>query len=513
MKLLKTILFTGFISFAFGQAPLIQWQQTLGGSDFDFANSIQQTSDGGYIVAGSSSSSDGDVTGGNGFIDSDYWIVKLDASGSLDWQKTLGGSGNDFAESIQQTSDGGYIVAGYSSSVDGDIISNKGFYDYWIVKLDALGNIDWQKTLGGSEDDYANSIQQTSDGGYIVAGSSKSIDGDITGNNGDYDYWIVKLDALGNIVWQKTLGGSGTEMVRSIQQTSDGGYIVAGFTKSSDGDVTGNNGDEDCWIVKLDALGNIDWQKTLGGSNTDDAYSIQQTTDGGYIVAGYSKSSDGDVSGNKGGEDYWIVKLDALGNIDWQKTLGGSNTDNPSSIQQTSDGGYIICGVSDSNDGDVIGNNGDEDYWIVKLDALGNLDWQKTLGGSNTDAASSIQQTSDGGYIIAGASNSSDGDLIGNNGSLDYWIVKLDSDASASLRKDELIKIEVAPNPTKDKVTLSVGSELEGKEFIITNASGQIVLNGTFKETEQKLDLSNFENGVYFIITDENSKPVKVIKQ
>lgn len=509
MKVLKTIFFAGFFSVAFSQAPLIQWQQSLGGSNFDFATSIQLTSDGGYIVAGSSQSTDGDVTGGYGA--QDYWIVKLDASGSLDWEKTLGGSDNDFASSIQQTSDGGYIVGGYSSSVDGDIVSNNGYYDYWIVKLDALGNLDWQKTLGGSNDEFASSIQQTSDGGYIIAGYSSSVDGDIVGNNGSSDYWIVKLDDLGNIDWQKSLGGSEDDFANSIQLTSDGGYIVAGFSKSIDGDLTANNGDEDYWIVKLDDLGNIDWQKTLGGSNADGANSIQQTSDGGYIVAGYSSSIDGDVIDNSGNEDYWIVKLDPSGNIDWQKALGGSNSDNPGSIQQTADGGYIVAGGSNSSDGDVAGNNGADDYWILKLDDLGNIDWQKSLGGSNIDVASSIQQAADGGYIIAGASNSSDGDVLGSYGSLDYWIVKLDSDVS--VQKNELAGIEVAPNPTKGKINLSAGSKLKGKGFTITHISGKIVLNGTFTTTEQEVDFSAFQNGVYFVKTDKGSKPVRIIKQ
>ena len=229
--------------------PVISWQKSLGGSGYDRATSIQQTSDGGYIVAGNSSSIDEDVTGNHG--NSDYWIVKLNSVGSIVWQKSLGGSGNDSATSIQQTSDGFYIVAGSSSSINGDVTGNHGGVDYWIVKLDSLGSILWQKSLGGSGNDYAQSIQQTSDGGYIVAGYSTSINGDVTGNHGNSDYWIVKLNHVGSIVWQKSLGGSGFDYAWSIQQTSDGGHIVAGYSTSINGDVTGNHGDYDSWIVKL----------------------------------------------------------------------------------------------------------------------------------------------------------------------------------------------------------------------------------------------------------------------
>jgi hypothetical protein len=262
--------------------------------------------------------------------------------------------------------------------------------------------IDWQKTLGGSSPDHATSIQQTTDGGYIVAGYSSSDDGDVTGDNGSYDSWVVKLDAVGNITWQKSLGGSGDDRAYSIQQTANGGYIVVGWSDSNDGDVIGNNGDFDYWVVKLDAVGNITWQKSLGGSGLDRAWSIQQTTDGGYIIVGQSFSNDGDVTGNNGWADYWIVKLGVSGNIIWQKSLGGSSYDYAHSIQQIADGGYIVAGRSKSNNGDITGNNGGYDFWIVNLDASGNITWQKSLGGSGADAAYSIQQTTDGGYIIVG---------------------------------------------------------------------------------------------------------------
>ncbi|GHV40442.1 hypothetical protein FACS1894187_21380 [Synergistales bacterium] len=408
----------------FDAEPFIEWQRSLGGADFDLAWSIQQTFDGGYIVAGWSLSNDGDVSGNHGNLD--YWIVKLKADGTIDWQKSLGGTIDDYVQSIQQTSDGGYIVAGYSQSNDGDVSGNHGGYDYWIVKLKADGSIDWQKSLGGTNDDDAQSIQQTSDGGYIVAGYSQSNDNDVSGNHGGGDYWIVKLNTNGSIAWEKSLGGTNGDMAQSIQQTSDGGYIVAGISTSNDDDVSVNHGGDDYWIVKLNANGSIAWEKSLGGTGYDFAYSIQQTSDGGYIVAGWSDSNDGDVSGHHGGVgyDYWIVKLNADGSIAWQKSLGGTGGDVAYSIQQMSDGGYIVAGSSGSNDGDVSGNQGGGDYWIVKLNANGSIAWEKSLGGTGGEAAQSIQQTSDG-YIVAGFSQSNDGDVSGNHGGVDYWIVKL----------------------------------------------------------------------------------------
>ena len=395
----------------------------------DRATSIQQTSDGGYIVAGSTNSKDGNVTGNHGGMD--YWVVKITATGIVNWQMCLGGSNDDRATSIQQTADGGYIVAGQSYSRDGNVTGNHGSMDYWVVKLDSSGSLLWQKCVGGSRDDAVYCVQQTADGGYILAGTTLSNNGDVNGNHGSMDYWIVKLDGAGNLLWQQCLGGSQDDAANSVQQTADGGYVVAGYSVSNDGNVYGNHGGLDYWIVKLDGAGTLLWQQCLGGSSYDMAYDIQQTADGGYVVAGYSLSNDGNVTGNHGIIDYWIVKLDSAGTILWQKCLGGSQDDVAYSIQQTTDGGYIVAGYTYSIDGNVAGNHGNQDYWIVKLDSTGTLFWQKCLGGINTDIAASIQQTSDGGYIAAGYTASNDGDVSGNHDSQDYWVVKLNTDSRA----------------------------------------------------------------------------------
>ena len=414
--------------FTFGQAPAIQWQKTYGGTSSDVAIATKQTTDDGYISAGYTYSSDGDVTNNQG--DNDYWIVKYDVTGNIVWQKTYGGTSSDIANSIQQTTDGGYIVAGYTLSSDGDVIGNHGSIDCWVLKLDAAGTIIWQKTYGGTGSDKAESIQQTADGGYIIMCTSNSNNGDVTDNHGNYDYWVVKTDATGNIIWQKSYGGTSIENGREIKQTVDGGYIMIGQSYSNNGDVTGNHGNYDYWVVKTDATGNIIWQKSYGGSGLEDPSSIIQTTDGGYIAAGRSASSNGDLTNNNGGSDFWIVKLDVAGTIIWQKNYGGPTNDNAQSIQQTSNGGYIVAGNVTSNGGDVVGFHGGSynDGWILRLDVTGTILWQKTLGGTADDVIYDAQQTIDGGYIASGYSHSSDGDLTSNNGSSDFWIIKLESD-------------------------------------------------------------------------------------
>jgi len=509
-KLILTSIVIFFTSMLFAQAPAIQWQKTFGGSNGDIATSIQQTTDGGYILAGFTSSTNGDVTGtGTG----DALVVKFDIGGTIQWQKTLGGSMYDSASSIQQTTDGGYILAGYSNSNDGDVSGNHGSYDFWVVKLDNSGSVQWQKSLGGNDSDLATSIKQTTDGGYVVCGRTVSGwilgNGDVSGNHGSYDFWVVKLNNNGAIQWQKCLGGSGIDEASSIQQTTDGGYIVGGYSNSINGDVTGNKGSADYWIVKLDNNGAIQWQKSFGSTYNDSAKSIQQTLDGGYIMAGTIAQGNGNVNLFYGNNDYWVVKLTSNGEIQWQKTLGGSNFDDVSSIQQTSDGGYIVGGSSSSNNYNVTGNHGSQDYWVVKLNTSGVVQWQKSMGGSDLDIATSLQQTSDGGYIVAGYSLSNNGDVSGAHGDNDIWVVKLYKDilSTNEVSIDNKILIE---NPVKGQLNIQTKETITSLQLY--NVTGQLVKTAT----SQNISVKELAKGNYILkIQLENGKVIseKIVKE
>jgi len=486
---------------AFSQAPAIQWQKSLGGTGDDRATSITQTVDGGTVTAGYSLSNNGDVTGNHG--GTDYWVVKLDSTSTIQWQKCLGGTGDDRARSIVQTTDGGYVVAGNSTSYNGDVTGNHGGIDYWVAKLDTTGAIQWQKCLGGTQQDVPYAIQQTTDGGYIVARNSFSSDGDVTGNHGGVDYWVVKLDSTGTLQWQKSLGGTGADWGQSIVQTADGGYVAAGPSDSNNGDVTGNHGGQDYWVVKLDAAGNIQWQKSLGGTSLDAAYSIAQTTDGGYVAAGTSSSNNGDVTGNHGGSDYWVVKLDGVGVIQWQKSLGGTTGDGAYSIAHTTDGGYVVAGYSLSNNGDVTGNHGGADYWVLKLDSAGTLQWQKSLGGTGADLGQSIVQTADGGYVTAGYSLSNDGDVTGNHGNNDYWVVKLAPDFPTAFNalEQSVFSISLSPNPATNEITIHSGT-FNVQRIEIINVLGERVYDqqlSTLNFELQTVDVSQLPSGIYFV--------------
>lgn len=325
--------------------------------------------------------------------------------------KTYGGSLDDRGFEIIQTSDGGYIAAGSSESDDIDVSENNGLEDFWIVKLNQELDVQWQTSLGGSKQDVAHSIRQTSDDGYIVAGYTSSEDGDITNNHGDSDAWIVKLNENGEMQWQKCYGGSEPDKAMEIELTDDGGYVFAGYTSSNDGDVTGHHGLHDYWIVKLNDNGDLIWQNSLGGSLLDKCESIDITSDGDYVLAGRTRSTDGDVTNHHGDDDAWVVKVNNLGEILWQKTLGGSDSDNANIIKYTaSDNGYIIGGYAESNDGDLadVNNNyNQQGYWIVKLDEQCNIEWQKcNTGGWSSRGITNIISCEENGYIAIGYESS-----------------------------------------------------------------------------------------------------------
>ena len=359
------------------------------------------------------------------------------AQPTIKTQRVIGGSAHDAFYSMCFTNDGGMLFGGSSNSpVSGNKTdTSRGSLDYWIVKTDSSGHFQWDKTIGGIGSDELRTVLQTDDGGYIVGGYSySSISGEKTQKKrGLNDYWIVKLNSIGNIEWDKAYGGSDEDRFSVMQQTRDGGYILGGYSPSNiSGEKTENSrGNNDYWVVKVDRLGSVQWDKTIGGNDYDALNCLQQTADGGYILGGVSLSN---ISGEKtensrGSGDYWIVKLDSSGNIQWDKTIGGNDEDELSSIQLTYDGGYILGGMSFSNiSGEKTHHSrGQSDYWIVKLDSLGNIQGDKTIGGDNAEELSSLEPTHDGGWVLGGwsASNISGEKSENGRGNRDYWIVKL----------------------------------------------------------------------------------------
>lgn len=474
-------------------AQTIEWQKSLGGTLEDRARSITKTFDGGYIIAGTSSSSNGDVS--ENFGSSDIWIIKLSNTGDIEWEKTYGGSNTEQATSIRQTSDTGYIVSGYTNSSDGDISASNVQADFWVLKLSNTGNIEWEKTYGGTALDLAEFIEQTNDGGYIVTGQTG---GDVDGFNGVIDFWVLKLSNVGDIEWERVLGGSGVDLPKDIRQTNDSGYIVAGASNTV-------NGFHDFWVLKLASDGSTQWEKRYGGTAVDFPQHIELTSDGGYIIVGSSNSNDGDVSGNNGNTDIWVLKITSSGIIEWEKSIGGSNVDQANSVKQTLDGGYILAGSSASNDGNASSNMGSFDYWLVKLSQIGDIEWEKSFGGSNLDSTSSIEQISNSEYIVVGNSTSSDGDVNLNQGNYDVWVLKISTVldlADIANHKD----IYLYPNPTNGIITIESNIKIESVR--IFDSLGKLVIS---KGNNEIIDISGLNSGIYFIKINK-FKTYKIIK-
>jgi hypothetical protein len=369
-NLLIVLLFIPAILFSQG------WERTFGGDNDDFGYSVQQTTDGGYIITGHTQLEGNDTL--------DVYLIRTDSNGDTLWTKIYGGEDVDYGSSVQQTADGGFIIAGYTRSF--------GNGNLYLIKTDDNGDTLWTKTHGGYWGAKGRDIKQTYDGGYIITGSCSS--------GGNTEIFLFKSDSFGDTVWVKIFNGYGWETGHSVQQTSDGGYVLAG--------TGGFGGLSDIYVVKTDSIGITLWTKVYGGDSYEFEASIQQTTDLGYFIAGNTYSF-----GN-GYDDVYLIKTDSNGDTLWTKTYGGGNNDGGYSAQQTSDGGFIIVGYTGSYG---VGNN---DVYLIKTDNNGDTLWTKTFGDRNWDRGHSVQQTTDGGYIITGWITTSE------RGSTDVYLIKTD---------------------------------------------------------------------------------------
>lgn len=307
---------------------------------------------------------------------------------SLMFSKIFGGSGLDCNNEVQQTYDEGYIIVGYTTSY------GNGSIDVWLIKTDQYGYIEWDKTFGGNNRDSGHSVQQTSDGGYVIVGSTDSY------GIGELDVWLLKTDSNGNKEWSKTFGGNKYDTGKSVQQTTDGGYIIAAETSSF------GSGGSDVWLLKTDSDGNEEWKQTYGGSSDDECRSVKQSLDGGYIISGITWSS-------QNGREILLIKVDSNGIEQWTQVFGGNYQNIGFSVQQTTDGGYIVTGSAYS------GN--EREIWLLKTDSNGNEEWNNTFGGNNAKYGNSVQQTNDYGFIIVGQTYSNETDES------DICLIKTDS--------------------------------------------------------------------------------------
>jgi hypothetical protein len=458
----------------------VLWTNSFGGANSDMGWCVQQTSDEGYIISGwTDSFSAGDY---------DVYLIKTDEQGDTLWTKTYGEDGSDDARCVRQTLDGGYIIAGNTQP-----IGVMGSY-VWLIKTDSLGDTLWTKKWGETPMPNINTgrcVQQTSDGGYIISGHLQ-----FSGNNNE-DVCLIKTDADGNIEWMDSYGGAGYEIGYWTQQTSDGGFIVVGYTTSF------GAGNEDIYLIKTDASGTVEWTNTYGGSGTDSGYSIQQTLDGGYIIVGFTDSF------GAGSYDVYIVKTDAAGDTEWTQTFGGANYDKGYSIQAVSDGTYIVSGTTRSF-GDPAG-----DVYLLKLDSSGDIIWLGTYGEANDDRGWSVQQTGDGNYIVCGYTCST--------GSADVYLLKIVGEGTGienSVVLQEKISVSNYPNPFNPSTTISfslISESTENTELIIYNLKGQEIRQYSIFNNQSSIiwdgkddNGNNVSSGIYlYKITSGNFTSTK----
>ncbi|MFQ6124976.1 MAG: kelch repeat-containing protein [Candidatus Heimdallarchaeota archaeon] len=361
----------------------VEWQQTYGGAEGDAAYAVIQTTDGGFALAG--------WTESYGAGDADFYLVKTDAHGTMEWQQRYGGAESEWARTGIQTMDGGFALAGFTTSF------GVGWYDFYLVKTDAHGTMEWQQTYGGAGEESARAVIQTADGGFVLAGFTTSI------GAGGRDGWLVKTDAHGTVEWNQTYGGAEGDEAYAVIQTADGGFALAGVTSSF------GTGDPDIWLVKTNAGGELLWTRTYGGSENDVAFSAIQMADGGFALAGYT------MSFGTGDPDIWLVKTDIYGEMDWQRTYGGVGYDVAWAMIQTADSGFALAGKTEGKTA-VIYLSGD--FWLVKTDAHGTVEWQQTYGGAEGNQAYAVIQTADDGFALTGVTESN------GAGGRDAWLVK-----------------------------------------------------------------------------------------
>ena len=416
---------------AASQAPnfAVTLSNCFGGSEEEdyFAGSVGL--DGSFLMSGFSNSIDGDIDSSLAYDTTNIFVVKCDPSGNKIWAKTFGGNDYDKARYIMQDADSNYLVVGVTHSSDGDIDTTHGDSELFVLKLDKDGNKIWMKMYGGTGYEGGRYIQQLPSGDYLVTGYSTSHNYDVPVNRGQHDAWLFKIDVNGNLIWSQTYGGSGDDRPRVSLPTPDGGYVFLGSSTSNDFQVSGNHGVEDFWIGKVDSVGNLEWNYSYGGTGEDWPYGMTATADGGFLLTGTTDSNDGDVTGYMGWTDGWVVKIDASGIMQWQKCYGGSLVDRLYRTFENSDGTLTTFGFSQSTDFDLTASNTgpSNNYWLARLDSVNNVAWSYCVGGAWGDfGIDLVIDTLNQSYTMMGESASSNGPVLNAHGNFDFWIVRVE---------------------------------------------------------------------------------------
>lgn len=405
--------------------------KNFGGQKNESGQAVVATPNGGYAVLGYTQSSDQDIT--DKADDSfDLWLLNFNSDDELIWSKTYGSTQDDRGSDLVSTSDGGFVITGYTSGADGDVSINNGNQDFWIAKTNSLGTILWEKSFGYSGSDRPYSIIQTQDNGFLISGVLDVTSSGGLGNSKQSlvnlhaggDYWAIKLDTNGNQEWTKYFGGNLSDDPYGITETNDGNFILVGASDSTDVDISNNKGTYDFWVISISSTGTLLWEKNYGGLEIDEGRGIVKTSDGNFIIIGNTRSDDQDITTNNGGSDIWLLKITDDGTLLWDKNIGGTSFDIGYSIKM-SNTGFIISGASRSQNIDLNQNYGQNDALLAQIDANGTINWLKTAGGTNEDLAYDAVQLDNGEIIVVGETTSSDIDFTNNKGFTDLLLLKI----------------------------------------------------------------------------------------
>ncbi len=513
---LWVFIFSCFMSFS----QKILWEQSYGGIHAEHLMDAIPTADYGFILAGSSVSGKTGNKKQDNAGNLDYWIWKMNEHGEQEWQKSIGGEGRDLLYSISHTFDGGFILGGSSDSDATEGIKKedcKGNEDYWVVKLDAGGAIEWERTLGGKGQDILTKVIPTKDGGYILGGSSGSDQSEDKKRDcrGGLDFWIVKLDNKGKTEWETTLGGQYQELLRSMVITDDGGYLLGGYTNSpTSDDKSTDNLSGDFWVVKLDKDGRVEWERTYGGDGNDDLYVLLPTQDGNYILGGHSNSSFA-----KSGTDVLLIKIDKNGLPLWQDNYDIGLMDLLTSLTEAPDGTLIAGinskGVNHPNTKSAKKKEGIDDYILMKLSAEGREDRTRNIGSSGVDILKKVIITRDEGYLLAGTSEANRPSRQRNSqmGGNDFWVVKLADEDKEKVKK---LDIEAFPNPALNYTNVVVGYDYERGTATLFDINGRQLQKFELSGSRTiPVNMSGLPMGVYVvqIETDVQKDGIKIMKK
>ncbi len=436
MKLLSiTLYFCLSNFFIFSQPPIVQWEKGYGGSDFDEGMSIIQQTNGHFLICGTTNSNDHDLVGVHYSVDDDLWYLNLNSFGNPVSWKCYGGTWFDEGRSVSFKNNQ-VILFGIAGSEDGDLTGIHSMTtgpDLWLLKIDSTLNISFQKTFGSTGGDEAKKIMYTNDGGFIFLAKIGMAGNDVDTSYGHDDIWVAKTDSMVNIIWETTFGSISGDRAGDIITTQDGGYLVVGGAAMNNGNVACTPFSGTIWLIKLDSNGVVEWQKCFSSAY---ARKVIATNDGGFVVAGLT--FDSTIAGYSGYSDYLLFKIDSLGNEQWTHCYGGSQFDTPNDLIQCSDGGFLVAGTSDSYDFYASTSHGAKEALLVKIDSLGNYQWSQCYGNYGDETCTSITETSDGGFVLTGSTSSWNG--LPNYGHGELWVLKINYSGNGIFTPDNSIE-------------------------------------------------------------------------